>query len=69
MSKGEYELRVDLEDFDGQIRYAKYDGFKIGNSASKYVLEAVDYSGDAGTTSCFLFEELLHVCQRLYKLL
>ena len=48
MSQGKYELRVDLEDFDGDVRYAKYEGFSIGNSASNYTLEAVDYSGDAG---------------------
>ena len=51
MSKGEYELRVDLEDFDGQVRYAKSSGFSIGSSASYYALEAVGYSGDAGLYS------------------
>ena len=48
VSQGKYELRVDLEDFDGEVRYAKYEGFSIGSSATNYVLEAVDYSGDAG---------------------
>ena len=48
MSQGKYELRVDLEDFDGEVRYAKYEGFSIGNSGTNYTLEAVDYSGDAG---------------------
>ena len=49
VSKGEYELRVDLEDFEGEVRYAKYSGFSIGSSASNYTLEAVGYLGDAGT--------------------
>ena len=58
MSQGKYELRVDLEDFDGKVRYAKYEGFSIGNSASNYALEAVDYSGDAGIN---------HVKKRVYN--
>ncbi|MCL4155945.1 UNVERIFIED_CONTAM: hypothetical protein GTU68_027564 [Idotea baltica] len=42
------ELRVDLEDFDGEKRWAKYDHFYIENSAVKYKLKLGDYEGDAG---------------------
>ena len=51
VSHGEYELRVDLEDFDDQARFAKYSGFSIGNSASNYKLEAIGYSGNANLES------------------
>ncbi|MCL4144714.1 UNVERIFIED_CONTAM: hypothetical protein GTU68_025837 [Idotea baltica] len=42
------ELRVDLEDFDGEKRWAKYDHFHIEDSAGKYILKLEDYQGDAG---------------------
>ncbi|MCL4152678.1 UNVERIFIED_CONTAM: hypothetical protein GTU68_008734, partial [Idotea baltica] len=42
------ELRVDLEDFEGQKRWAKYDFFHVGDSKSKYKLNIGGYSGDAG---------------------
>ena len=58
LSKGEYELRVDLEDFEGEVRYAKYSGFSIGISASSYTLEAVGYSGDAGLYRKFGLKEI-----------
>lgn len=43
-----YELRVDLEDFDGEKRHALYQGFKIGSEGSGYRLTVVNYTGDAG---------------------
>ncbi|MCL4148423.1 UNVERIFIED_CONTAM: hypothetical protein GTU68_018381 [Idotea baltica] len=42
------ELRVDLEDFEGEKRWAKYDNFYIEDSAGKYKLTLGEYSGDAG---------------------
>ena len=41
-------LRVDLEDFDGNERYAKYSTFQILDSSQKYQLNVSGYSGDAG---------------------
>ena len=41
-------LRVDLEDFEGDKRYAKYSTFQILDSSRKYQLNASGYSGDAG---------------------
>ena len=41
-------LRVELEDFDGEIRYAEYDNFKIFSEATQYKLELGEYSGNAG---------------------
>jgi len=44
-----YELRVDLADFNGTSRYAKYAAFKIGSADLKYQLMSLGaYSGNAG---------------------
>ena len=48
VSQGRYELRIDMEDFDGNKRYAAYDIFKIGSASEKYKLMVGQYSGDAG---------------------
>jgi ficolin len=42
------ELRVDVQDWEGQRRFAKYSTFKIGDASSKYTLYAEGYSGNAG---------------------
>ncbi|XP_076804784.1 zonadhesin-like isoform X1 [Clavelina lepadiformis] len=42
------DLRVDLEDFNGNKRYAKYSTFRVGSSADNYRLSVRDYSGNAG---------------------
>ncbi|KAH8375694.1 hypothetical protein KR009_003404 [Drosophila setifemur] len=44
----EYTLRVDLEDFEGNIRYAQYSHFKIHSEADYYKLEIDGYEGNAG---------------------
>ena len=41
-------LRVDLEDFDGGTRYAKYSIFAIEGPDENYKLVVGGYSGDAG---------------------
>ena len=41
-------LRVELEDFDGNKRYAKYSTFKVLDSSRKYQLRESGYSGNAG---------------------
>ena len=40
-------LRVDLEDFDGNITYAEYTTFKVADEADKYRLLIGGYSGTA----------------------
>ncbi|XP_063442647.1 ryncolin-2-like [Mytilus trossulus] len=47
-SRGQYELRVNLEDFDGNKAYAKYSSFYIGDRSTKYRLTVNGYSGTAG---------------------
>ncbi|MCL4159006.1 UNVERIFIED_CONTAM: hypothetical protein GTU68_027013 [Idotea baltica] len=48
VSQTPMELRVDLEDFEGEKRWAKYDKFYIKDSAGNYKLTLGEYSGDAG---------------------
>jgi len=42
------QLRVDLQDFEGNSAYAQYSSFSVGDSASKYTLSVSGYSGTAG---------------------
>ncbi|XP_070855373.1 techylectin-5B-like [Drosophila suzukii] len=44
----EYSLRVELEDFEGNKRYAQYSHFKIHSEADYYKLEIDGYEGNAG---------------------
>jgi len=41
-------LRVDLEDFYGDIRYAEYTTFDVADEADKYRLLIGGYRGTAG---------------------
>ena len=41
-------LRVDLQDFSSNKRYAKYSIFNIGDSDTKYKLLVQGYTGNAG---------------------
>ncbi|XP_061393831.1 fibrinogen alpha chain-like [Musca vetustissima] len=44
----DYILRVELEDFEGNKRYAQYAHFKIHSEADYYKLEIDGYEGNAG---------------------
>ena len=45
----QYELRVDLEDFNGTSRYAKYSLFTVASASLKYKMVSLgSYSGNAG---------------------
>ncbi|KAF5278111.1 hypothetical protein FQR65_LT03627 [Abscondita terminalis] len=44
----EYILRVELEDFEGNKRYAQYSHFKIYSEGEYYKLELDGYEGNAG---------------------
>ncbi|CAF3297491.1 unnamed protein product [Rotaria socialis] len=49
-----YRLRVDLEDFDAQKRFAEYSSFRISNEADKYRLTLGSYlKGDGGDSFSF----------------
>lgn len=43
-----YTLRINLEDFENETRYAAYRSFFIGDATSKYRLQVSGYHGDAG---------------------
>ncbi|XP_071818045.1 ficolin-1-like [Apostichopus japonicus] len=47
-AQGSYEMRVDLADFDGETRFAKYDHFRIGEEMNLYKLLLGGFSGTAG---------------------
>ncbi|PIK43203.1 hypothetical protein BSL78_19933 [Apostichopus japonicus] len=47
-AQGSYEMRVDVADFDGETRFARYDYFRIGDEANLYKLLLGGYSGTAG---------------------
>ena len=42
------QLQIDMQDFEGNSRYAQYSNFTVGNSASRYTLSVTGYSGTAG---------------------
>ncbi|KAI4902783.1 hypothetical protein NFI96_011160 [Prochilodus magdalenae] len=41
-------LRIELEDWEGQIRYAEYGFFTLNNELNSYKLLLANYSGNAG---------------------
>ncbi|XP_037084543.1 fibrinogen C domain-containing protein 1-like [Pollicipes pollicipes] len=43
-----YKLLIILEDFDGGIRYASYQNFKVGPERDGYRLHVSGYTGNAG---------------------
>ena len=46
--RGYYSLRVDLQDYSNNQRYAKYSSFSLGDCATEYPITLGGYSGDAG---------------------
>ena len=44
-SSGKNKLRVDLEDFAGNITYAEYDLFQVASEEEKYKLKVGNYAG------------------------
>ena len=43
-----HELRIELTDFNGNQRYAKYSNFKVGPKSGDYVVTVKGHRGDAG---------------------
>ena len=47
-SEQRQQLRVDLADFDGNSRFAKYDNFAVDSASCKYNLTSLGtYTGNA----------------------
>jgi hypothetical protein len=47
-NQANYSLRVEMEDWNGVKKYAKYDMFKIMSEEEGYKLILGDYHGNAG---------------------
>ena len=47
-SQGHYQLRIDMEDLEGNKRYTQYSSFSLGDAADYYSLTVSGYSGNAG---------------------
>ena len=47
-SQKTYKIRFDLEDFEGETRYAEYDMFLVADEDLDYQLIVGDYEGTAG---------------------
>ena len=45
---GGWTLRIDMEDYDGNVKYAQYEDFQIGDAASFYQLSIGAFSGTVG---------------------
>ena len=54
-AQGEYRLRVNLGDFNGNTAYAVYDTFRVAGASYDYRLTVDNYSGTAG-------KQLLRYC-------
>ncbi|CAC5372577.1 Ryncolin-4,Angiopoietin-related protein 7,Angiopoietin-related protein 1,Techylectin-5A,Ficolin-2,Ryncolin-1,Tenascin-R,Fibrinogen-like protein 1,Angiopoietin-1,Fibrinogen C domain-containing protein 1-A,Ryncolin-3,Tenascin,Fibroleukin,Fibrinogen C domain-containing protein 1,Ryncolin-2,Techylectin-5B,Angiopoietin-related protein 2,Fibrinogen alpha chain,Ficolin-1,Fibrinogen C domain-containing protein 1-B,Angiopoietin-4 [Mytilus coruscus] len=53
LSARDYTLRIDLQDWNGETRYAEYDTFFVGNEATKYELTISNYSGNVEDSIVF----------------
>ncbi|KAM4621405.1 fibrinogen-like protein 1 [Polymixia lowei] len=47
-AQGNYSVRINLADFEGNQRYAEYTGFKVANEQDHYQMAFGTYSGTAG---------------------
>ena len=50
---GKWQLRIDMEAFDGDMAYATYDSFSVGPASTNYRLTIGDYSGNAGNSLAY----------------
>ena len=48
LHQGHYELRIDLEDWENNTAFARFEYFKIGDPIEFYKLTVAEYSGSAG---------------------
>ncbi|XP_040042973.1 fibrinogen-like protein 1 [Gasterosteus aculeatus] len=47
-SQGNHDLRIEMEDFEGNQRYAEYKNFKLDDEKDQYQLHVGEYTGNAG---------------------
>ena len=53
-SSGNYELLIELEDYQQHVKTAHYTSFSVGNQTSHYALKVGGYNGTAGTLTSFV---------------
>ena len=53
----DYELRFDLEDFNGNKAYAKYSTFYVADALNNYKLFLSGYSGTAGKHGLYVLTD------------
>ena len=68
LAQGQYELKVELEDFSGETRYARYTTFNIGDQTSNFKLTVDGYSGDAGTSTTVYYFFMFCCCLHYFVL-
>ncbi|XP_074543828.1 fibrinogen-like protein 1 [Halichoeres trimaculatus] len=49
-SQGNYDLRIDMEDFEGNQRFAEYKNFKVDDEKDQYQLHLGGFTGNAGNS-------------------
>ncbi|VDH98683.1 Hypothetical predicted protein [Mytilus galloprovincialis] len=54
-SSGKYKLYIELEDFDGIKKYAEYNLFSVGDTASNYILNVSGYNGSSTADDSFSY--------------
>ena len=47
-SQNSYSLRIDMDNFENESRYAEYSTFSVDSDVNKYTLTIGGYSGNAG---------------------
>ncbi|XP_052106734.1 angiopoietin-related protein 2-like isoform X2 [Mytilus californianus] len=52
-SRGNHELRIDLEDWSGEKKYALFKSFRVGDQSTNYRLAISGYSGNAGDSMTY----------------
>ncbi|CAC5408514.1 Fibrinogen-like protein A [Mytilus coruscus] len=66
-SRGSYKLRVELVDTNGNMYYAEYHTFAVGDAASRYILTVNGYSETAGKSSHFLVNDCHKITNPMMK--
>lgn len=56
VKSGDYELRIDLQDQNGERAYAGYKHFMIGGPSTSYLLEVSGFYGNASMLDYTIYQ-------------